>query len=82
MLFRSRANIEARYRSEFQAGLTALILRPMESIASTSVAFEAGTSSVGLQTGSGTQLATGKYIVVYKNVNGAWKIAYDIYTGD
>jgi ketosteroid isomerase-like protein len=81
-MIRGRAQIEARYRSEFDAGITGLILRPMDSVANTTIAFEAGTSTVGLQSNGGTELASGKYIVIYKHVGGAWKIAYDIYTGD
>lgn len=81
-MIRGRAQIEARYRSEFEAGITGLILRPMESIANATVAFEAGTSTVGLQSRNGTELASGKYVVIYKKVGDAWKIAYDIYTSD
>ena len=81
-MIKGRAQIEARYRAEFAAGIGGLILRPMESIAGGGVAFEAGTSTVALESARGTELASGKYVVIYKNVGGVWKIAYDIYTGD
>lgn len=81
-MIRGRAAIEKRYRSEFEAGITGLILRPMDSVANATIAFEAGTSTVGLKSSSGTELASGKYVVIYKNVGGSWKIAYDIYTSD
>jgi len=77
-----RATIEARYRREFAQGLTKLDLKPMESAAAGTQAFEVGTSSVSLDTAAGVMSASGKYAVIYKKVGADWKIAYVVYTND
>jgi uncharacterized protein (TIGR02246 family) len=81
-LITGRASIEARYRQEFEQGLRNLRLRPIESALAGAHAFEVGTSTVALDTPSGLLSASGKYVVIYKRVGDAWKIAYDIFTSD
>lgn len=76
---KGRAAIQAQFQREFQQGFTNLKLTPMESAISGSQAFEAGTSSV---TAPGGRTENGKYLVVFKQVAGAWKIAYDVNNAD
>jgi ketosteroid isomerase-like protein len=76
---KGRAAIEANFKREFQQGFTNMKLMPMESEISGSQAFEAGTATV---TTPGGRTENGKYVVVFKQVGGAWKIAYDINNTD
>jgi len=76
---KGRAAIEAQFKREFQQGFTNLKLMPMESAISGAQAFEAGTATV---TAPGGRTENGKYLVVFKQVGGAWKIAYDINNTD
>ena len=76
---KGRAALEAHFKGEFQQGYTNLKLMPMESAISGSQAFEAGTATV---TAPGGRTENGKYLVVFKQVGGAWKIAYDINNAD
>lgn len=76
---KGRAAIEAQFRREFQQGFTNLKLTPMESAISGSQAFEAGTATITAP-GGGTEHS--KYLVVFKQVAGAWKIAYDVNNAD
>lgn len=76
---KGRAAIEAQFTREFQQGFTNLQLTPMESAISGSQAFEAGTATIRVP-GGGTE--HNKYLVVFKQVGGAWKIAYDINNAD
>lgn len=78
-MVKGRANIEAQFKRELQEGFTNLELKPMESAIAGSQAFEAGTASV---TGPGGRTENSKYLVVFKQVGGDWKIAYDIYNSD
>ena len=81
-LITGRTSIEARYEREFRLGLTSLQLRPMESALAGTHAFEVGTSAVSWDSPAGRLSTSGKYVVIYKRVGNAWKIAYDIYTSD
>jgi uncharacterized protein (TIGR02246 family) len=76
---KGRAAIEAHFKQEFQQGFTNLKLTPVESAISGSQAFEAGTATI---TARGGRTENGKYVVVFKQVGGAWKIAYDINNTD
>ena len=76
---KGRAAIEAQFKREFQQGFTNLKLTPMESAISGSQAFEAGTATV---TAPGGRTENSKYVVVFKQVGGTWKIAYDINNAD
>jgi uncharacterized protein (TIGR02246 family) len=76
---KGRAAIEAHFKREFQQGFTNLKLTPLESAISGSQAYEAGTATI---TAPGGRTENGKYVVVFKQVGGAWKIAYDINNTD
>jgi uncharacterized protein (TIGR02246 family) len=78
-MVKGRAAIEAHFKRELQQGSTNLQLMPMASAISGSQAFEAGTATV---TVPGGRTENGKYLVVFKQVGGAWKIAYDINNAD
>ena len=78
-MVKGRAPIEAHFKQEFQQGFTNLKLTPMESAISGSQAYEAGTATI---TVPGGRLQQDKYVVVFKQVGGAWKIAYDINNTD
>jgi uncharacterized protein (TIGR02246 family) len=78
-MVKGRAAIEAHFKQEFQQGFTNLKLTPIESSISGSQAFEAGTATI---TAPGGRTENGKYLVVFKQVGGAWKIAYDINNND
>ena len=78
-MVKGRANLEARFKREFQEGFTNLQLKPMESAISGSQAFEAGTATVEAP---GGLTENGKHLVVFKRVGNEWKIAYNIHNGD
>jgi uncharacterized protein (TIGR02246 family) len=78
-MVKGRAAIEAHFKQEFQQGFTNLKLTPMASAISGSQAYEAGTATL---TVPGGRTENGKYVVVFKQVGGAWKIAYDINNTD
>jgi uncharacterized protein (TIGR02246 family) len=76
---KGRAAIEAHFKQEFQQGFTNLKLTPVESAISGLQAYEAGTATI---TAPGGRTENGKYVVVFKQVGGAWKIAYDVNNTD
>jgi uncharacterized protein (TIGR02246 family) len=78
-MVKGRAAIRAHFTQEFQQGSANLKLTPMESAISGSQAYEAGTATI---TVPGGRLQHDKYVVVFKQVGGAWKIAYDINNTD
>jgi uncharacterized protein (TIGR02246 family) len=78
-MVKGRAAIEAHLKQELQEGYTNLKLTPMESAISGSQAYGAGTATI---TVPGGRTENGKYVVVYKQVGGAWKIAYSIHNMD
>jgi len=78
-MVKGRAAIEAHFKQELQQGYTNIKLTPMESAISGSQAYEAGTATI---TVPGGRTENGKYVVVLKQVGGAWKIAYDINNTD
>jgi len=87
-MVRGRSNIEAYYARGFRQDISNFRLVPMESASSGAHAFEAGSSSLtgrrNASSPSGPALITtsGKYVVIYKRVDGVWKIAYDIFNDD
>jgi uncharacterized protein (TIGR02246 family) len=86
-LLKGRSSIEAHYKEQFRVPFTKLQVKPMESVISGSSAFEAGTSSVTMPRASpggnaAPRIDNGKYVVIYKRVGNAWKIAYDISNDD
>jgi uncharacterized protein (TIGR02246 family) len=78
-MVKGRAAIEAMFKKEFQEGFTNIKLTPVESAISGSQAFEAGTSTV---TVPGGRTESGKYLVVFAQEGGTWKIKYDINNAD
>jgi uncharacterized protein (TIGR02246 family) len=76
---KGRAAIEGHFKQEFQQGFTNLKLTPVESAISGSQAYEAGTATI---TAPGGHTENGKYLVVFEQVGGAWKIIYDINNTD
>ena len=78
-MVRGRSAIEARLKKDMQKGKATLKLSPSESAISGDHAHEAGTTTVTLPDGS---TLSEKYLVVYKKVGGAWKIAYDIWNSN
>ena len=78
-MVKGRAAIEAMFKKEFEEGFTNIKLTPVESAISGSQAFEAGTSTV---TVPGGRTESGKYLVVFTQEGGTWKIKYDINNAD
>jgi uncharacterized protein (TIGR02246 family) len=80
---KGRANIQAWFQKQIDAGAGNLKLQPIESRISGDLAFEAGsyTFSVKPKTGAGLT-DTGKYIVVLKKDGADWKISHDIFNSD
>ncbi len=87
-MVRGRRNIEAYYTRGFRQDVSNFRLVPMESAVTGTHAFEAGRSSLTSRTSASPQrgpnlvTSNGKYVVIYKRVDGAWKIAYDIFNDD
>jgi uncharacterized protein (TIGR02246 family) len=80
---RGRQNIEAWFKGGIEAGMTDFQLAPTESSLAGSQAFEAGTYSLVMKAEGGAPVTDkGKYVVVFRQVAGAWKIAYDIFNSD
>ncbi len=81
---RGRAAIEQRYR-DFCSGLkvTAFTFSHIESTIDGSVAYDVGTYDQHLARPSGeTMTDRGKYLVILKRSQGAWKVAYAMYNSD
>jgi ketosteroid isomerase-like protein len=87
-MVKGRRNIESYYVRGFQQDVSNFRLFPMESATSGAHAFEAGRSSLTAQRSASSRggpeasTTSGKYVVIYKRVNGEWKIAYDIFNDD
>jgi uncharacterized protein (TIGR02246 family) len=81
-MVKGRGNIEVHYEEEFRVAFSNVQIKPMESVISGTRAFEAGTSSATRPGDASARTENGKYIVIYKRVGNAWKIAYDIYNDD
>jgi uncharacterized protein (TIGR02246 family) len=80
---RGRANIEAMLKKEIEMGLTGIVLTPIESSISGSLAYETGTYSISLKPSTGASLTDkGKYLVVLKQVGGKWLVAHDMSNSD
>jgi uncharacterized protein (TIGR02246 family) len=79
-MVKGRTAIETFYKQGFSQALGKITLRPMESAITGSRGFEAGVST--LTTGSASETAPGKYVVIYKRVGNEWKIAFDMFNDD
>lgn len=75
--------IQAMFQQQMDAGVT-LKLEPMAGSIAGGIGYEAGTSTVTIGGANGRPAVTshGKYVVVYRKVNGQWKMAYDIFNDD
>lgn len=81
-LVKGRTAIEAHFKRDFQQGVSNLQLRPLESTTTGGQAFEVGTSTITIKTGTGTMTESGKYLTLFKRVGSDWKISYDIFNSD
>lgn len=79
-----RQNIAAWFKGGIDEGFTDFRLTPTESSTAGAQAFEAGTYSLTMKSGTGGAPTTdkGKYVVVYKRIGAEWKLAYDIFNSD
>jgi uncharacterized protein (TIGR02246 family) len=80
-IVKGRAAIETYFKGEFKQDMN-LQLRPMESSAAGTHAFEAGTSTVTIKDSGAAITDNGKYLTVFKRAGSDWKIAYDIFNSD
>jgi uncharacterized protein (TIGR02246 family) len=78
-MVKGRAAIEAMFKKEFQEGFANIKLTPVESAISGSQAFEAGTATV---TVPGGRTESAKYLAVFAQEGGTWKIKYDTHNAD
>lgn len=74
---KGRAALQGMWMSVFQSGIAGFELNTEEVESSSSSAWETGTYALKLK--DGTVVDRGKYIVVWKRVDGAWKIHRDIW---
>jgi uncharacterized protein (TIGR02246 family) len=75
-----RSSIEAYWKAGVGAGLSNLQLRAMEVEAHGPMAYEVGEFNFDMPAADGTKTtAKGKYLVVWKEVDGAWKLHRDIW---
>jgi uncharacterized protein (TIGR02246 family) len=87
-MVKGRSNVEAYYARGFRQEIANFRLQPIESATTGTHAFEAGTSTLterrnASATGGRAEITSdGKYVVIYRRVNGQWKIAYDIFNND
>jgi uncharacterized protein (TIGR02246 family) len=80
---KGRTNIQARVQKLIDQGMGKMVLTPTESAISGSIAYEAGTYSATVTPPGGTSIQDkGKYVVVLKQVGGAWLLAHDIFNSD
>ena len=78
-----RANIQALFQKQMDAGSTSHKLQPSESRISGDLAFEAGRYTFGIKPKTGTPIAdNGKYVIVLKKEGTGWKISHDIFNSD
>lgn len=71
------AAIEAYWRASFEAGAAKAILTTLEAEQHGDTAIETGTAEI--LDAKGNRLDAAKYIVIWKRVNGAWKMHRDIF---
>ena len=83
-LVKGRAAIELYYAKQFSgpAKLQSLALTHLESKASGDIAYDVGTYRQTITDGQHPMNDTGKYTVILKRSDGAWKVAYAIYNSD
>jgi uncharacterized protein (TIGR02246 family) len=75
-----RSNIEAYWKAGVGAGLSNLQLRAAEVESQGEMAYEVGEFSFDMPTSDGGKATEkGKYLVVWKNIDGSWKLHRDIW---
>jgi uncharacterized protein (TIGR02246 family) len=80
---RGRSNIRQVWTGVLGSGRPELTLTTDSVTQSGDLAVEVGRYQFGMTpTGGATMRDTGKYVVVWKRVNGQWQIADDIYNSD
>jgi len=72
--------IKAFFNGGYAMGIRGIDLVTTEVNGGAEMVYETGTYSV--KDGSGNSLEKGKFIVIWKNVNGSWKMHRDIYNSD
>lgn len=79
-----RAAIRSAWAQMFQAPNMSLTFEPSKiTVASAGdVAYETGAYTLGFDGPKGRIESTGKFVVVWKQVNGQWKAHYDIFNSD
>jgi uncharacterized protein (TIGR02246 family) len=84
-LVRGRAAIEQRYRKFFDGPVkrTAFTFSHLEATIEGNVAYAVGTYDQRLALPSGQTVSdAGKFVVILRRTQGAWRAAYAIYNGD
>lgn len=76
-MIRGRANIQARFKKDMDAGAT-IQLKPFSSEIVGDMGYEAGASVVKTKEGTMNE----KYLVVLRRSGTEWKIIHDIYNSD
>jgi uncharacterized protein (TIGR02246 family) len=84
---KGRTAIQQYYEKAFSGGskVMSFTLDHLETHASADSAWDVGTYKQSMQGEAGTATPasdTGKYVVILKQVGGAWKVAYAIYNSD
>ena len=80
---RGRTAIQAWFKTQFDQGLSNLVLTPTESSISGTLGYEAGTYSLSVKPPTGPAMTDkGKYVEVFKLVGGKWLLAHDIFNSD
>jgi ketosteroid isomerase-like protein len=80
---RGRAAIQAWAQRNFDQGVSALALTPVESAISGNIGYGVETYTVTIKLPSGPTITDkGKSMLVFKQVGGKWLIAHDIFNSD
>lgn len=78
-ILRGRAAIEQYWTDLMAHGFLSLALQPFRSTSADSVAYEVGTYDLRMAAGSGSTVASGQFVTVYKRgEDGAWSVVYDV----
>lgn len=81
---KGRAAVQQFYEQQFKAGkITDFVLDHLETRAVGDTGYDVGTYRQKMTPATGQAVNdTGKYIVILKRTEGAWKVAYAIYNSD
>jgi uncharacterized protein (TIGR02246 family) len=79
-IIKGRQGVEAYWTNGFQMGLKEVVLATVEVMAMGDMVCEIGNANVTFQPeGMDSFKDVGKYLVIWKNVGGTWKLHVDIY---